>query len=246
MVAAIERAVDSRWDTALARAAETNSSPAGPRTRDERVALVRSRFRRELVALGAATGGSAAVPGVGTAAAIGMTATEIGWTATRATDMILTLAAIDGHIDATLEQRKAWTLALFAFDGSGPDAAAASYNQLARELDASGVGSRGPLPPALLQTLNRALARRVIARYGAKKGAAMLTRLLPFGVGALVGAASNFRMVDTVIDRADGFFNELAYWRRMPPPTGESTTSPERTDLSPALPRDPRSVLDID
>ena len=225
MVTAVERAVVQRWDASKSRAAST------PGSRDERIRAVRSRFRKELVTLGAAAGGSAAVPGLGTMAAVSLTATEIAWTATRATDMILTVAAIHGHTDATAEERKAWTLAIFAFE----EDAAASYTDLAKDLDKRGVGTRGPLPVGLLDKVNGRLGRYVIAKYGARRGALVMGKLLPFGIGAVIGGAANNSMVNTVIDRADTFFADLATIRpTTPPPPPRPALDPG--DLPPPAP----------
>ncbi len=260
MVTAVERAVVQRWDASRARAAAT------PGSRDERIRAVRSRFRKELVTLGAAAGGSAAVPGLGTMAAVGLTATEIAWTATRATDMILTVAAIHGHTNASVEERKAWTLAIFAFE----DDAAASYTDLAKDLDKRGVGHRGPLPVGLLDKVNGRLGRYVIAKYGARRGALVMGKLLPFGIGAVIGGAANNSMVNSVIDRADTFFADLATIRpasppppprpaldpgqlpppapgtqALPPPQPTTTPSTPPAPSAPQQPRDPRDIIDL-
>lgn len=258
MVTAVERAVVQRWDTSKARAAAT------PGSQDERIRAVRSRFRKELITLGAAAGGSAAVPGLGTMAAVGLTASEIAWTATRATDMILTVAAIHGHTNATPEERKAWTLAIFAFE----EDAAASYADLAKDLDKRGVGHRGPLPTGLLDKVNGRLGRYVIAKYGARRGALVMGKLLPFGIGAVIGGAANHTMVNSVIERADTFFSELSNIRpasppppprpaldpgqlpppapgtqALPPPDAHQPTAPPPKPQLP--PRDERDIIDL-
>lgn len=207
VMAAIDRAVSGRWEQAIERA-ETTSG-----TIEERVRSLESSFLRELTALGAASGGTAAMPGVGTMTAIGLTASEIGWTATRTADMILTVAAVHGHTGAGVEERKAWVLALLTFD----DQAAEGLGKTIAELGGTVSASRS-VSSDLLDRANSRVGRALIARYGAKRSALLIGKVLPFGVGAIVGGTANHFLVRTTIRRADRFFDEIAGWKRIPPP----------------------------
>ncbi len=208
MMAAIERAVESRWDQALERASETTG------TVTERVAHIERTFLRELVALGATAGGTAAMPGVGTMAAIGLTTSEIAWTATRTADMILTVAAVHGHTDAVVEERKSWVLALLTFD----DDAAEGLGKTIAELGGTVAASR-TVSLDVLDRANSRVARTLIARYGAERSVLLVGKLLPFGIGAVVGGAANHYLVRSTIKRADRFFYEIAQWKQIPPPS---------------------------
>lgn len=207
VMAAIDRAVNGRWDQAIERAEATSG------TVEERVRSIESSFLRELTALGAASGGTAAMPGVGTMTAIGLTASEVGWTATRTADMILTVAAVHGHTKAEVEERKAWVLALLTFD----DNAAEGLGRTIAELGGTVTASR-TVSSDLLERANSRVGRALIARYGAKRSALLMGKVLPFGIGAVVGGTANHFLVRTTIRRADRFFDEVAEWKRIPPP----------------------------
>ncbi len=208
VMAAIERAVANRWDQALERAEATSG------TTTERVATIERVFLRELITLGATAGGTAAMPGVGTMTAIGLTASEIAWTATRTTDMILTVAAVHGHTDAVVEERKSWVLALLTFD----DEAAEDLGKTIAELGGTVSASR-TVSLNVLERANRRIARTLIARYGTDRSALFIGKLLPFGIGAVVGGTANHFLVRSTIRRADRFFDEIAQWRLIPPPS---------------------------
>ncbi len=211
VVAAVERAVENRWDQAIERADDTNGDES------ERVAQIERAFLRELITLGAASGGTAAMPGVGTMTAVGLTAGEVAWTATRTTDMILAVAAVHGHTDAPVEVRKSWVLALLAFDDDAADGLAKTIAEYGGTVTASRT-----LSLEMLERANGRVGRTLIARYGAKRSALLIGRVLPFGIGAVVGGTANHFLVRNTIRRADGFFAEIAGWKKIPPPTPNS------------------------
>lgn len=211
VVAAVERAVENRWDQAIDRADDTNGDES------ERVAQIERAFLRELITLGAASGGTAAMPGVGTMTAVGLTAGEVAWTATRTTDMILAVAAVHGHTDAPVEVRKSWVLALLAFDDDAADGLAKTIAEYGGTVTASRT-----LSLEMLERANGRVGRTLIARYGAKRSALLIGRVLPFGIGAVVGGTANHFLVRNTIRRADGFFAEIAGWKKIPPPTPNS------------------------
>jgi hypothetical protein len=196
----VDRAVDLRWEQARNLAGSTSG------TIDERIAQVRRSFARELAALGAAAGGAAALPGAGTATVLATTAADLGWFTMRSADLILTIAAIHGHTEATVEQRKAWVLSILAFG----DGAASGFTKLAGELG-KGLGGKltQRIPSAGLQRVNRAVGRTIITKYGTKRGAIALGRALPFGIGAAIGCTANYASTAIIARQADRFFGDL-------------------------------------
>ena len=198
----IDRAVDTRWDRAGERAAETAGRPTAERLDELRVA-----FRRELTALGAVSGGIAALPAAGTGTALATAGADIGWYTMRLADLIMTIAVIHGHDDATVDERRAWVLAVLAFGGG----AAAGLEEAARHVGGS-LGKRrlGAVSGATLRSLNRRLTTGLLSRYGSRRGAMVLGSLLPFGIGAAIGAGGNAYGVDAVARNADRFFEDLA------------------------------------
>jgi len=200
VVKAVDKAVMARWPIALRNAAATSGSV------DERVAQIEKSFRRELTVTGAAAGATAAVPVVGTAAALSVAAGELSWMTVRSADMILAIAAAHGLDDATIEERRTWVLAVLLFG----DAAAKGATRLAGELG-KGLGSRATnrVSAAQLAKLNRAMGRTIVTKYGTKRGAIVLCRLLPFGIGAAIGGSANYILTKAIAGHANSFFLDL-------------------------------------
>jgi hypothetical protein len=204
VVEAAERTVEHRWEPARARAARTTAP-----TLEARVDEVISSFCRELSLVGAATGGAAAAPAVGTFATFSALVAELGWVTMRLSDLILTIAAVHGHTEADVEDRKAWVLSVLAFG----DGAHVGFTKLAREVG-HGVGRRAvnAIPTSTLRKINLALGRTVVTKYGTKRGVIALGTALPFGIGAAIGGRANYAMARTIGRQADRFF------RSLPPP----------------------------
>ncbi len=203
MLGAVDRAVEARWPHAIQVAASATGDEA------ERVRTVTRAFAREMAAVGAVAGAAAAVPGAGAVTFAGTTAVELGWFTARSADLILSVAAVHGQTEASVEQRRAWILSVLAF-GNG---ASGSFTKLAGELG-KGLGKRGTgaIPTESLRAINRALGRTIVTKYGTKRGVVALGRALPLGIGAAVGGGANYAFARSIARQADTFF------RLLPPP----------------------------
>lgn len=199
----VDRVVEKRWEHALGVAASATGSV------EDRVAEITRAFAREMAAVGAAVGATAAVPGAGAVTLVGTTAVELGWFTARAGDLILSIAATHGHTSGSVEQRRAWILSVLAFG----DTAAAGFTRVAGEVG-KGLGKRatGRVPAETLRAINRTLGRTIVTKYGTKRGAVALGRALPFGIGAVIGGSANYVFVRAVARQANTFF------RLLPPP----------------------------
>lgn len=197
---AVDSVVENRWEAARSRAAATGGDHRS------RVATLVESTRQELVVVGAAAGGTAALPGVGTIASLSTTAAEMAWFTGRSGELIMAIAAVHGHTDAELEERKAWILAVLAYGDDAAEQLDAAWWDVAKGLrgrNAGGVRMRA------LGMVNDLLARRLIARYGSRRSAVALGRALPFGFGAVVGGAANRVAVDRIGRAADSLFRDL-------------------------------------
>lgn len=194
---AVHRAAETRWEPARRRA----DALAGA-THEDRLAELRRQMRKELVPLGAATGAVAAVPGVGTVTASGVLLADLGWMAVRNADVIFTIAALHGRNEAEVEERTAWVLAVLVFG----DDAATKFGELASELTRKAVTTAGLTS---MKAMNKALARRIFKSWGKKKAAKMMGRLLPFGIGAVVGGTTSYLDVKALVTASDRFFHEI-------------------------------------
>ena len=194
---AVDRAVEHRWDAAKRRASDLEGSP------EERVQALTRRFAREVTAVGAVTGGTSAVPGIGTMASLSTTAADLGWFTARAGDLILSIAAAYGHTEASVEERRMWLLAVLAFGRS----ANKNVSMLAREAGFGGIAGQA-IPSEILRRINRSIARRLLARYGTSRGAVALGRALPFGFGAAIGGGGNYVLIRAIARQAERFFRD--------------------------------------
>lgn len=216
---AVDKAVEERWSRAIRLAEQAEGD-----TPEERVRSVSKQFRRELTALGAASGAVAAAPGLGTATAAGALVADLGWFAMRSTDLIMAVGAAYGHVDSTVEERRAWVLAVLAF---GEDAAT-QFETLVRDLDAktsiggekvsAKLASLAGTDVATLDALRRinaTLASQVVTKYGSRRSVLAIGKLLPFGIGAVVGGSANYALTRAVGGQAQKFFTN--YERLLPP-----------------------------
>ena len=205
VLSSVDSAVEHGWAKAKERAATIDGA-----TVEERVnAYVRS-VARELATTGAAVGGTAAAPGVGTAVAVVASITDIAYVTKRSCDMMLVIAALHGHDGATVEERKMWLLTVLAFG----DTAAATFSKIAAEAG-KGLGKKavGAIPAKSLSQINRVIGRTVLTKYGSKRGAVALGRVLPFGFGAAIGGTANYVTTRTLARHTNKFFAELPYTR---------------------------------
>ena len=203
VLAAIDEVSSQRWDAATRRA------DALPGTiRPEKITALTDSFSRELGAAGAAAGAAAVAPTVGTAATLLATTAELGWFTARAGDLILTIAALHGHPDPSVDERRAWVLAVLIYGSSARDGFARAINEASTGL--SPVSNRR-LSMTTLQTANRVMARSLLRRYGSRRGIIAVGRALPVGIGAVIGGSANYFAIRTLARHADEFFARLPY-----------------------------------
>lgn len=133
---------------------------------------------------------------------------EFGWFTVRASELILTIGALHGHTQSTMEERRAWILSILVFG----DGAAAGFNKLAGEVG-KGLGKKATqkIPISVLRKINSSLGRTIITRYGTKRGVVSLGAALPFGIGAVVGGAANYAGARLLARHANKFFKDLPY-----------------------------------
>ncbi|MEM7276445.1 MAG: hypothetical protein AAF547_25455, partial [Actinomycetota bacterium] len=192
--------------------------------------------RRELTMVGAASGAVAATPGLGTSAAASALVADLGWFATRATDLIMTIGAVHGYTNSTLEERRAWVLSVLAFGEEAAD----QFVSLVDEFGSGGAGSviggervsarlaglAGGDAATLdaLRRINTSLATSLISRYGSRRSLLAVGKLLPFGVGAAVGASANYGLIRVVGSQSGRFFD---VYRVLRPVSGTAPGLPQ-------------------
>lgn len=161
---------------------------------------------------GAAVGGTAVVPGIGTVAALGLSAAAtVGFLEASAL-YAQSIAELHGITTDDPDRAQALVMAVmlgedgrkmikeFANQGRG------GLNSLTGPGPASGVaavftGSAG-VSEVLFQQLRRSFFRKILVR----QGAGFLGRLIPFGVGAVIGGVGNRAMGKAVVKSAQNLF----------------------------------------
>lgn len=203
LMSGIETATNGRWEAAVSRAAALPGD-----IRPEKIRALSSTFARELGAVGAAAGVAAATPLVGAGATMMAATAELTWFTARAGDLIFTIAALHGRPAPTVEERKAWVLAVLIFGSTARQGLTGVVNAL-------GTGAANVQPNQLsivtLRAANSAMSRLLVRRYGTRRGAIALGTALPLGIGAVVGAGANVVAIRKLAAQADAFFARLPY-----------------------------------
>jgi len=203
LLAGVETAATSRWEAAVERAAALPGD-----VRPEKIRALSTMFAKELGAVGAAAGMAVATPLVGTGTTLMVATVELSWFTARAGDLILTIAALHGHPTPTVDERRAWVLAVLIFGGSARQSMTGVANRMGAGLSDA---SPTPLSMATLRATNRAMSHFVLRRYGARRGAIALCTALPLGIGAVVGSSANVVAIRNLAVQADSFFSRLPY-----------------------------------
>lgn len=203
ILATVDDVSSNRWDAAKRRA---EALPGG--IRPEKIKALTDSFSRELGAAGAAAGAAAAAPAVGTAATMMAATAELAWFTARAGDLILTIAATHGRPEPTVDERRAWVLAVLIYGSSAKDSFSRAINEAT-----TGVAPAADrrLPLATIQIANRVMSRSLVRRYGSRRAAIALGTALPAGIGAVIGGSANYAAIRALARNADGFFATLPY-----------------------------------
>ena len=150
------------------------------------IAGLEHRYLGSVAAIGAASGGAAAVPGVGTAVTVASAVAEVAAFVEATAMFTLAVAEVHGYDLDDIETRRAFVLAVVLGDAGSLAVETAAVGGahwaplLARTVSREGIGN-----------INKVLLRRFLTHFGARQGALALGRALPFGVGAGIGAVGN-------------------------------------------------------
>ena len=168
---------------------------------DEVIARLDKQYRRAVMGIGAAAGGAAAMPGIGTGAAIASGMAEVAAFVSATAMYVLALAEVHDIPTHDPEVRRELVMAVLLGEGSmlaveGGGAAVAGMGSHWSHV-ISQTGSRNAVRGGPTQ-----LSRLLMLRFGARQGALMLGRALPMGIGAMVGAVGNAALATGAINSA--------------------------------------------
>lgn len=170
-----------------------DDSPAQIITRLEK------RYLTAVTGSGSAVGATAAVPGVGTMTAFGALTGETVLFLEASALLALATAEVHGIPLEDNERRKAFVMAVaLGEEGVGV---------VGRLVGARGTGAlrrlgSGAGPNAGVTKLNRVLMNKLIKKYGMRRGVMMFGKMLPAGIGAVIGGAGNRTLGRKVIKNA--------------------------------------------
>lgn len=176
------------------RQGKPNATPA------EIVTRLEKQYLATVMASGAAVGSAAAVPGIGTLAALSSVAGETVVFLEATTLFVLAVAEVHGIPADHRERRRALVLAVLV--GEDSKHAIADLIGPGRTKGAWLSDGAATLPLPAVSQLNSRLLRYFVKRYALKRGAIAFGKLLPVGIGAVVGGVGNRLMGKRIIDNA--------------------------------------------
>ena len=178
------------------RRARPNATPA------EIIAVLEKQYLTAVTGTGAAVGGAAAMPGVGTVAALTISGGET--VVFLAATALFALAAAEVHgirVDE-IERRRTLILAIVL----GDSGAILVEKVTGRTSQHWGELLPDVIPMSSIAAINTTLGRWFLTRYGRKLGVLAFGRVAPFGIGAVIGAAGNRALGRTVVHTSQRVF----------------------------------------
>ncbi|MGH3767664.1 MAG: hypothetical protein ACRDS0_32495 [Pseudonocardiaceae bacterium] len=164
-------------------------------TPTEILAVLEKRYLATVTGAGAAVGGIAAVPAVGTGAALALSGAETVLFFEATALFALAVAEVHGIRVAEVERRRTLLLAIVL----GDNGAILVEKMVGRTGQHWGDLLPEVIPLSSITAINKTLGRWFLRRYARKQGMLALGRLAPLGIGAAVGAAGNHAFGRTVV-----------------------------------------------
>ncbi|MFD4671934.1 hypothetical protein ACFWNN_19525 [Lentzea sp. NPDC058450] len=181
-----------RKNIARARQRNPEATPA------EVIGTLEKMYVSALAGTGAAVGGAAAAPGVGTGIALALSAGEALTSFELSALFVLSVAEVHGVPVSELERRRTLVLGILLGEGSTKTIgkiAERTGQHWARQLVSA-------VPVTTLRQINKVLGRNFVTKYGTRQGILVLGRAVPFGVGALIGGGANATMAALAVRAA--------------------------------------------
>jgi hypothetical protein len=170
----------------------------------EIVTKLEKQYIAAVMASGAAVGSAAAVPGIGTLAALSAVAGETVVFLEATALFVLAVAEVHGIPAEHRERRRALVLSVLV--GEDSKNAIADLIGPGRTSGAWLSDGAATLPLPAVSQLNTRLLRYFVKRYTLRRGAIMFGKLLPVGIGAVVGGVGNRLMGKRIIKHARAAF----------------------------------------
>jgi hypothetical protein len=166
----------------------------------EIIASLEKHYLAAVMASGAAVGSAAAFPGIGTLAAMSAVAGETVVFLEATAVFVLAVAEVHGIPADHRERRRALVLAVLV--GDEGKHAVADLLGTGRTSGAWLSDGAATLPLPAVSQLNSRLLRFFVKKYTLKRGAIAFGKLLPVGIGAVVGGVGNRLMGKKIVGNA--------------------------------------------
>lgn len=176
---------------------------------------------------GSAVGAAAAVPGIGTVTALGAATGESALFIEASALLALAVAEVHGIPIHDNERRTALVLAV-ALGEEGVLAVGKVVGSRSGTLRRLG---QSTTPDSRIGKLNRNLAAKIARRYALKRAPLVIGRLLPAGVGALIGGIGNRALGKKVVQHSrEAFGPAPQHW-----PVVDGTVVPDESGTLPPV-----------
>lgn len=179
-----------------------NASPGADPA--EIVGRLEKRYVAVVTGSGAAVGGAATFPGIGTVAALSAAAGETVVFLEATALFVLAVASVYGIPLDERERRRALVLAVLV--GDTGDGAVSELIGSGRTKGGWLSESMATLPLPALSKFNTRVLKYVMKRFAMKRGALMFGKLMPVGIGAIIGAVGNRMISKKIVRNAQSAF----------------------------------------
>jgi hypothetical protein len=164
------------------------------------------QYKAAVMASGAAVGSAAAFPGIGTLVAMSAVAGETVVFLEATAVYVLAVAEVHGIPAEHRERRRALVLGVLV--GEESKHAVAELLGSGRTSGAWLSDGAATLPLPAVSQLNNRLVKYFVKRYTLKRGAMMFGKMLPVGIGAVVGGVGNRLMAKKIVENARKAFGD--------------------------------------
>jgi hypothetical protein len=171
--------------------------------------LLAKQYLATVISMGAAAGGAAAAPGVGTAVSIALSMGETASFLEATALFILAVAEVHGLQIDDLELRRTLVLAIVL----GNKGASFVEQAAGRTGKHWGRLLTDAIPTSTITKVNKVLGRWFVTKYGTKQGILVIGRLAALGIGAGIGGAGNALFGRTVVAGARRAFGPPGEWK---------------------------------
>lgn len=172
--------------------------------------IVRKHYLWAATGGGAAVGATAVVPGLGTLAAAGVAAVETAGFLEASALYAQAITELHGLPVRDPQRANALVMGLM-LGNAGKDLVKKFSAQAAGEGPAL-TSHWGPMvakqiPAQMMDTLTKRMRKTMMRKYAARTGGSMVGRLMPFGIGAVIGGVVNHQMARTVVRHSRSAFD---------------------------------------